>query len=426
MTNLGTIGGATGDSHGLAINDNKAVAGDSITSGGAVHAFREKTTDSSPFDLGVISGTGNSYGTGINTANDVSGKSNYSGGSAAVFHTFWYQDSTSTMHDLPRTTGGPPPAIYPSYANAIDNSSPPILVGAADGYTDSPCGSTTFKHVYRWTGTSSEAEIGTLSGGEEAHAFAINAGGVVAGDSSIHDDQPCGPMPTPHAFVAVPSSGTYTFTQLDGTVSAVKQSRAFGINGNATSYSVVGQYQGSTDSSGAMRDSFLYSYSNGSGSWSDLIGLLPSGSHWSEPFLAYGINSSGDIVGQGTYTDPATQSVYTHAFLIQPSGTGPSGGSNGPSVGDPNAAQALAFNALLLSGAQAQAPLGATGLAFSAPLRHGQEVAAATSGPPAAATNAVPLLPAPSVADPLFAAPEMQWTGELAGWDNGLAAGPLG
>jgi probable HAF family extracellular repeat protein len=98
MTDLETIGGTPGDSHGLGINDDKAVVGYSVydsTDLTKVHAFRKTTSDTNPFDVGaLISGSGNSYGTAINNVNNVVGRYNYDSSSATKNRAFWYHGST--------------------------------------------------------------------------------------------------------------------------------------------------------------------------------------------------------------------------------------------------------------------------------------------------------------------------------------------
>jgi hypothetical protein len=414
MQDLGTLGNATRNSHGMGINIHDEVTGDSITADGTqVHAFRKLSTDTSLIDLGTLESdhvTGNSYGTGINDVGDVSGKSNYTSDHPVNFYGFWYHGST--MDALQGPNGSD------SYANAIDNSSTSLLVGAARGYYVSGC-SYNYNHAYSWTGASSQNPVGSLDG-EEAHAFGLNAGGIVVGDTSVGGI--CQAMPIPHAFFAVPDifhPPTYTFTQLDANAGSwITQSRAFGINGNANSYQIVGQYGYTSPASGNLTDSFLYDST--SGSLTDLGMLLPPNSGWSN-LLAYAINGSGWIVGQGKYTDPGTGNAYHHAFLMKPPGTspGPSGHSGSPPLVDPNTSQGSASNALLLSGAPANAPLGATGLGVPAPLAPEHEDAAGMTGSTATAATAVPVLPAPSAVDSLFTAPNLEWTG-------GLGRGPLG
>jgi hypothetical protein len=191
----------------------------------------------------------------------------------------------------------------------------------------------------------------------------------------------------------------------------ITQSRAFGINGNATSYTIVGQYGYTSPPSGGLTDSFIYNST--SGSLADLAGSLPANSGWSK-LLAFAINSSGDIVGQGKYTDPGTGNSYFHAFLMTPpSGPHTADHSDFPPLADPNTNQGSASNALALSGAQANSLLGASRLDSPVPLPQEQELPAAMNSLTASAANTVTLLPAPSAADPLFAAPGLEWTGGL-------------
>jgi hypothetical protein len=215
ITNLGTFPNATGDSNGFGINIHDDVAGESIDSDGYVHAFREKYQQAIE-DVGVISGSGASRGTSINDNADVGG---YSVTRDLPLLAFWY--SGTTMHPLPGITN------QPGFANAIDNSSTPNLVGASKGFYDGSC-SINYNHAYTWTGSTpiSQKEVGSLDG-EEAHAFGLNSAGVVVGDSSV--GHPCVAMPTPHAFFAIPNSIVppfYTLTQIDAGVTWISDSRA--------------------------------------------------------------------------------------------------------------------------------------------------------------------------------------------------------
>jgi probable HAF family extracellular repeat protein len=418
MTDLGTLDSIPGDSHGLGINAYNDVTGDSISSDNAhPHAFRKKFN--APMeDLGTIGGvSGISFGNGINNADDVAGRS--AGGSAAV-DTFWYENSSSTMHDLgPGLTD-----LQPTFANAINNSTPPVLVGGLRGYTDPahclmPDGTPyIYIHAYSWAGTSSQQEVGTLPQGEEAHAYDINDDGVVVGDSSINNEcvRTGPPMqgPTPHAFAAVwdPVQMTYTFTQLDAGVTWSSQSRAFGIN-NGPSFKVVGQWN-SDPNANAFSDGFLWDSTTSS--MQKLTDLIPRDSGWSG-LLALAINDAGQIVGQGTYTDPVTGDVYHHAFLMTPCpGPDTAGLSGAPFLTAPISISMTSSQALPPSEAQAKVLLGATGFDLSASLAPEQEVVAARTGRTESAANALRLLPAPSAVDPLFAALGMEWTGGLAGW----------
>jgi probable HAF family extracellular repeat protein len=424
---LGTLSGGT-TSAARAINDNTPnpdVAGDSDTLVSAnnthyTHAFL-KPGGQIMQDLGTLpdvsQNEGNSTAMGINNAGKVVGKSNDSDLPADGYYGFYYDGSTMDPLDPLKGKYDTTHSQYsPSYANAIDNESTPVIVGASKGFYDSSCTSSpNYNNAYSWIGTTSQKTVGSLDG-EEAHAFAINSGGIVVGDSSVGN--PCKATPTPHAFVAVPNTLVppyYTLTQLDANAGSwITQSRAFGINGNATSYTIIGQYGYTIPSSGELTDSFIYDST--SGSLADLAASLPANSGWSK-LLAFAINSSGDIVGQGKYTDPVTGNSYFHAFLMTPPGTspGPSGHSGPPPLADPNTSQGSAANAVALSGVPANAPLSASELNFPAALTSEQESAAGMTGSTATAATSVPLLLAPSTADSLFAAPSLEWTGDLAG-----------
>ena len=303
LTDLATItGGTTSSASG--VNNTQTVVGSADDAYHNTHAFLW-TAGNGMMDLGTLIGTGQNSGTStamaINGAGTVAGKSNYSTQSSK-FHAFRYDTS---MHDLGTGTTG-------SYANAINNNSTPVLAGAQDGYVDPTyCGDTHYNHAYEWTGSSGQ-EVGTISNGEEAHAFGLNDDGLVVGDSSINHE--CGPMPTPHAFVAVPDATQtppFDFTQLDANVSWIAQSRAYSITSGTSNYKVVGQWSGNA-SDVNMKFGFLWD-----GTMRNLDDLISgSNSGWSG-LLAYAINDANQIVGQGLHNGSK------RAFRMDPV-TGPS------------------------------------------------------------------------------------------------------
>ena len=398
------------------------IVGDADDQWGNTHAFLYDVT---MHDLGTLEGmgqySGESHANGVDDVGTMVGKSNFTTGSRVDFYAFW--DDGTTMHQLPRNAG--PLTYYDSYANAIDNESPPLVVGAADGYPDTTnCPNIpAFKHAYQWTASSPTTEgligtTGSLPNGEEAHAFAINGGGVVAGDSSINYE--CGPMPTPHAFVAVPrSGGGYTYIQLDSGVSWINQSRAYGINGSTTSYKAVGDFL-SPGPEPQILDGFLYDGTQNPATISKLTTVIPSNSGWTD-LVPYAINSSDNIVGVGHYNG-----VYRAFWMYPTAGPNGSGGSDRAFLGGLSPTPLVEPPGLLLSEVQTNAALGPTGLASPALPFQEQPIATAQSDGMTLAANVFPPHAAPNAADPVLAAPGLEATGDWNGEDNGLAALPLG
>ena len=118
-------------------------------------------------------------------------------------------------------------------------------------------------------------DLGTL-GGSESFASGINNSGKVVGYSPIAENSDY------HAFLY---EGT-TMNDL-GTLGG-SESYAFGINNSGQ----VAGYSGTTGNS--AHHAFLYD----GGNMIDLNTLLPTGSGWVLR-QAYGINDSGQIVGEG-------------------------------------------------------------------------------------------------------------------------------
>jgi probable HAF family extracellular repeat protein len=137
-----------------------------------------------------------------------------------------------------------------------------------------------------WTAATGMVELGTF-GGNNSYANAINSSGEVVGEASLANGYD-------NAFLAVGAMMTDLGTLGGG------NSYAYGINdsGTAVGYSTV-----------ADGDPHAFIYLNGV--MVDLNSLIPSGSGW-ELQEAYGINSAGDIVGEGMFDG------QSHAFLLDP------------------------------------------------------------------------------------------------------------
>jgi probable HAF family extracellular repeat protein len=411
MNDLGTLsGGATSAARAINNNTNPDVAGESKTVIlGNTHTRGFYKIGNGPLNpIGTIDDVaGDSYATGINNAPNVCGRSNYQGGGPSNYHAFLYDTS---IHDRPGLGG-----TNGSYANAIDNSSTPILVGASAGYSDCML---PFKHAYRWSG-SNQSEIGTFTGGDEAHAFGINPKGVVVGDSSLSGD--CRQSPTPHAFKAVPDTSNppiYTFTQLDaGSPPPLTESRALGVN-NASTLQVVGVWGTGTQEQDAFtgQAAFIWDATNG---LQDMFGLISANTlGWTSLKWAYGINDSGKIVGQGVHNG------NLRAFVMYNS-TGP-GTSDQLKAPPPDSG----FDGLAPRDVTPSAPVANPSVATSAsmcstvlpPVLDGP---AADTSHTASASTALTVVPDASTTDLVFAVPDLELTSLSSGWPDGVPAALL-
>jgi probable HAF family extracellular repeat protein len=178
-------------------------------------------------------------------------------------------------------------------------------------------------HAYRWQiGTGMPTDLGTLPGGANSGAKAVNKSGQVAGWSNV-------PPPNQDRAVLWSSAG------LPADLGALPNdywSTANALN-NASQVQVVGTSEGNLDHPG---HAVLWQYD----SVIDLNSQLPKKSDWSLLESAYGVNDAGQIVGQG---ELASGPIW-HAFLLTPS-TG----------GKPSTAAALSARAVpqMLSVSQA-------------------------------------------------------------------------
>jgi probable HAF family extracellular repeat protein len=137
-----------------------------------------------------------------------------------------------------------------------------------------------------WTAATGMVELGTF-GGNNSYANAINSSGEVVGEASLSNGYD-------NAFLAVGATMTDLGTLGGG------NSYAYGINDSGT---VVGY------STVADGDPHAFIYLNDV--MVDLNSLIPSGSGW-DLLEAYGINSSGEIVGEGMFDG------QSHAFVLDP------------------------------------------------------------------------------------------------------------
>jgi probable HAF family extracellular repeat protein len=279
MTNLGKLGGYDG-SLGQGINDQDQVAGTLLVAEasqfGAIlgpgHAFIRQNGKMQ--DPGVLSGDTWSEWLGINNAGQVVGDSN---GQAFLWTAGGTNGDPTNPQMLPLGING--------QAFGINNAASVQVVGGID--IKPPPGRIT--HAFVWQNGVTQ-DLGTLTGGLESTATAINDSGWIVGWS----DNSAG---NSHASLDI--AGTMQdLGTLGGTFSS-----AYGINGS-------GLVVGSADTAASGQHAFIYT----SGAMQDLNGLIPAGSGWVLQ-SANGINASGQITGYGVING------QTHAFLLTPTTT---------------------------------------------------------------------------------------------------------
>lgn len=312
VTDLGTLGGDY--SSARAINANGVVTGISSDAGGNSKVFMYALGHmTSP---GPLSGS-SAVASGINASSDLAG---YAAG-GAPYRAFRYRNGR--LKDIGDLGGGTATAYaINSLGNVVgssrtgDSRDEPFLLrggklvdlgtlGGHDvGQWNAALGINDSLQV---TGTSWDASgnyraflwqngrmssIGTL-GGSWSEGDAINAGGAITGIAYLPGDLEA------HAFLW--KDGTMqdlgTLLKSDGF------SWGFAINSSGT---VVGLSQRDLD--GTYVD---YAFVNEAGKMKNLNLVIPEDSGWVLN-VAYGINDSGQIVGEGTIGGK------THAFLLTP------------------------------------------------------------------------------------------------------------
>lgn len=253
MQSLAGLPGAT-DTYAYGINSSGTMVGTSYVSG-EVHGeiwSGAKSTDLGP---GI-------FATGINDPGVVVGGNG---------HAFLLVNGT--YQDLGTLPGGSWSAAY-----GINNA------GTVVGYAD--IGNGMFRG-FIWTPAGGRVELGTF-GGRNSYATGVNSSGEVVGHASLSSGYE-------HAFLHADS------TMIDLGTLGGGSSYAYGINDSGT---VVGY---SWLASGDNPHAFVYL----KGEMLDLNALIPSGLGW-ELLEAYGINSAGEIVGEGLWNGQA------HAFRLDP------------------------------------------------------------------------------------------------------------
>jgi probable HAF family extracellular repeat protein len=273
MTNLGTLQGYD-SSLGQGINDQDQVAGTLLRAFGSQNGVLY-ATQAFIWQNGKMQVLGGlSEGLGINNAGQVVGDS----------------DGQAFLWTAGGTNGDPTnPQLLPlgidGEAVGINNAASVQVVGYI--HIGTPSGA--IDHAFVWQNGVTQ-DLGTLTGGLNSTAAAINDSGWIVGWS----DNSAGKR---YAFLD--SAGTMQdLGTLGGTGSL-----ANGINDS-------GLVVGSADTAASVPHAFLYT----SGAMQDLNGLIPAGSGWVLQ-SANGINASGQITGYGVING------QTHAFLLTPTTT---------------------------------------------------------------------------------------------------------
>jgi probable HAF family extracellular repeat protein len=333
FTEIGTLKGDN-ESSGFWINSSGAVVGCSDTAnsegypctgtGAGQHAFYW-TKSGGQKDLGTLSGGNISGAIGINDAGEVVGYSNTSTGLSTEYNFIAFQwTSAGGMVNLGKLSGGNSSCAFQinssgviagdSFVNStvVDAANwtnskikslgalPKSIFTAALGINNNGeiVGESVFSygppftsHGFDWTSSGGMKDLGTLSGGDTSMANAINASGVIAGQSNS------GSVLTWHA---VKWSASNEIEDL-GTLPGGTYSIAFGINDSSQ---IVGYGNINDNAAHAM----LWTSTGG---MQDLNDLIPANSGW-VLINANAINDSGQITGYGT------KGAHNYGFLLTP------------------------------------------------------------------------------------------------------------
>ncbi len=214
-------------------------------------------------NLGTLGGGGNdSAAFGINGSGQVVGQANSSQG--APDQAFLWTKGAG-MTDLGNLGGAG------SVANAINAS------GQIAGQSELASG---YVHAFLWTSGGGMQDLGTLSGGQQSGANGINSAGEITGWANVGSNDA--------AIVWTHNTGLVNLG-----INASCGATAFGINDSAE---VVGWFNNSSKCDFTAHG-FSWTESEG---FKDL-GVLSGGQY----SFAYGINSSGQIVGTGSSSTSA-------------------------------------------------------------------------------------------------------------------------
>jgi probable HAF family extracellular repeat protein len=312
VTNLGVLPGGYTASYGQALSANGQVTG--YSTGSTDHAFRW-TSGGGMQDLGTLSGSGGTafyyYGNGINSAGQVSGTYYDDSGWDRPF--LWTPGSG--MQALP-TLGG-----VSGSANGINDS------GQVVGYARN---ASNRERPFLWTATGGIQDLGVLPGYNSGSAYAINASGQIAGysylttssgserafrwtaaggmqDLGVGNGSVAKAINASGAVVGSSGGGADAFLwTAPGTVQTLPdyggQAAAYGINSSGL---IVGQVM-----TGPTASTHVAALWQG-GALIDLNTLLPASSGWVLQY-AEAINDAGQITGYGTYNG------QYRAFLLNP------------------------------------------------------------------------------------------------------------
>jgi probable HAF family extracellular repeat protein len=298
ITNLGVLPGNYA-SAGSALSANGQVTGSST--GTTDHAFRW-TTGGGMQDLGTLGGSGSlnrSYGNGINSAGQVAGMSPNTSGQDRAF--LWTPGSgMQVLPTLGGSSGG---------ANGINDSGQ--VVGTAQNASGRG-------RPFLWTATGGIQDLGALSGDNAGAAAAINASGQVVGysysttvgstrafrwtaaggmqDLGVGNGSAAFAISASGAVVGQSADGANAFLwTAPGTVQTLADyggdAAAYGINSSGL---IVGQVQ-----TAPAAGTYVAALWQG-GTLIDLNTLLPASSGWVLEY-AGAINDAGQITGYGTY-----------------------------------------------------------------------------------------------------------------------------
>lgn len=301
VTDLGTLGGPA--SCASAINAAGVVVGKAQTRDGAWRAT--VWAEGETVDLGRLPGTTESEACGINSEGQVVGMC--FGGVRRAYRPFLWQDGE--MVDLGDLGGS-------ASASAIND-----LGQVVGGSFTGPNRSTAEHHAALWVDNGAIADLGTLPGGRESHAWGINDAGLAVGvaqtpdgtdravlwrDGEIIDLGALGGADS--RATAVGESGMivgtartrdgalHAFMWLDGTMTDLgaperaRRSRACGVNASGQVVGVVTVRSSGREVHRALtwRDAALL----------DLNTLIDDTQDW-KLTEARGINDRGQIVGKG-------------------------------------------------------------------------------------------------------------------------------
>src|SRR5260221_11602709 len=277
MTDIGNLSGGV-SSYGININNLGTVVGFASAPNTLEQAF--VYINGVMTSLGNLSGGSHSIAYGINDSNQVVGWADIADGSRRAF-----LYNNGVMTDIGTLPGDGQAELY--NINNINQ-----IVGWSYP-TSSPAGNCRIAsgdcpyHAFLYSG-GTFTPLGTLPGGTQSKALDINDNGQIVGSSNTAN--------TPiHAFFY--NNGTMTDL---GTLPGGTQSQADHINSS-------GQIVGISDMVSGQNHPFLYS----NGVMADLNLLIPVTSGWNLIY-AFGINSSGQIVGMGTYNG------IRHGFSMSP------------------------------------------------------------------------------------------------------------